>query len=101
MITEDDFDWNQKVEDEYYKNNNKNMSRLSLANVLNALTTGLIVGILALIAYFLKAGTFFGVDYHAVVNCFGLAALSAVGSVIQSALVVPASGNFVGLLKVK
>jgi len=99
---EDEYDWSQKVEDEYYKLNQKLMnSRINWTTIKSALTTGLVVGVLALIAYFLKAGTFFGVDYHAVINCFGLAALSAVGSQIQSLLVTPSTGNFVGVIKVK
>jgi hypothetical protein len=78
-----------------------NTNRLNWTNIKSALATGLVVGVLALIAFFLKAGTFFGVDYHAVVNVFGLAVLGAIGSAVTSLLTTPATGNFVGAIKIK
>ena len=76
-------------------------NRLSWTNIKSALVMGLVVGVLALIAFFLKAGTFFGVNYKDIVNVFGLAVLGAVGSAVQSLLTTPATGNFLGAIKVK
>ncbi len=82
-------------------NINMNNSRLSWTNVKNALSMGVVFGVVALIGLFLKAGTFFGVDYHTMVNVFGLAFLGFVGSVLQSLLTSPSTGNFVGTMKIK
>ena len=78
-----------------------NTNRFTWTNIKSALTLGIVVGFLALVAFFTHAGTFFGVDYHTLINVFGLAALGAVGSFVQSLLTTPATGNFVGLTKIR
>ncbi len=73
---------------------------MNWTNVRQALVVGFVAGVLALIAFFLHAGTFFGVDFHAVVNAFGLAALSAI-SVFLTGLGTTKRGKFLGAVSVK
>lgn len=85
----------------FNSNRNMNTNRLSWTNIKSAITMGVTVGALALIAFFMHAGSFFGVDYHAMINVFGLATLGAIGSIVQSLLTVPATGNYAGAVKIK
>ena len=75
--------------------------KITLASVLNALTIGLVAGVLSLVLYFLKVGTVFGIDFHSMVNVFALAVFGAIVPFLQSLLVSPVTGKFAGTLKVK
>ncbi len=73
---------------------------MNAINLKQALVMGLVTGLLAVIAYVLKVGDVFALEVHALVNCFAIAGLTAVGSFLTN-LMTTSSGKFLGAVSIK
>ncbi len=73
---------------------------MNLTNLKQALVVGVVSGVLALIAFFTNAGTFFGLDPHKIIDVFGLAGIAAVGMFLTN-LMTTKKGKFLGAVSVK
>jgi hypothetical protein len=91
----------EELNDFYKLNETNKLNRITSTSILNALTIGLVSGVLSLVLFLLKAGTIFGLDFHSLANVFSLAVVGAIVPFLQSLLVSPATGKFAGTLKVK
>jgi len=73
---------------------------MNITVLKGAVVSGLIMGLLAIIAVVLQAGTIFNLDWQVVINAGVLGFLSAIASVVKS-LGTNVEGNFLGAVKVK
>lgn len=74
--------------------------KLDWVGIKRAIVQGVLVGIIAGIAFILKAGSIFGLDVHSLIDAIVLGGLAVLPPLLTS-LLTTNQGNFVGAMKVE
>lgn len=79
---------------------NKTMNKLTIENIKGALVSGVLMAVLATIAYVSQTGDIFAIDVKVLANIFVTALLTSVTSIVKN-LLTNNAGEFGGIVRVK
>lgn len=97
---DDDFDWSQKVEDDYYLKH-KNKMGFNITKVKSALVTLFLSVIVSGGGYILGVGDLWKIDTHALTNVIVLSAFATIIASIKLVGTSEQTGKFLGTTQVR
>ena len=92
----EDYDLTEEVGQSY----NLGIDKTMYKSIKSAVVSGLIAGILAILADVIHLGTIFAIDWHTLVNDGVIAAFVAIVSLLKAGG-TNAEGDFLGVVKIK